>query len=49
MCRLNLKPGRYVYKFIVDGEWMTDPAHPLKEDDGGGNINSVVVVEEEPE
>lgn len=22
---LKLKPGRYEYKFIVDGEWRSDP------------------------
>jgi 1,4-alpha-glucan branching enzyme len=23
--KVNLKPGRYEYKFIVDGSWMNDP------------------------
>jgi 1,4-alpha-glucan branching enzyme len=23
--KLNLKPGRYEYKFVVDGSWMNDP------------------------
>jgi 1,4-alpha-glucan branching enzyme len=23
--RVNLQPGRYEYKFIVDGEWQVDP------------------------
>jgi 1,4-alpha-glucan branching enzyme len=27
---LPLTPGRYQYKFVVDGEWMTDPANPIK-------------------
>lgn len=24
--RISLQPGRYLYKFIVDGEWIVDPA-----------------------
>jgi len=27
---LPLAPGRYQYKFVVDGEWTTDPANPIK-------------------
>lgn len=23
--KANLKPGRYEYKFVVDGSWITDP------------------------
>ena len=25
---VNLKPGRYQYKFVVDGKWIKDPANP---------------------
>jgi hypothetical protein len=39
VCRVDLLPGRYTYKFVVDGIWMTDPVNPLDEDDGNGNIN----------
>ncbi|MCX7904812.1 MAG: hypothetical protein N2486_09925, partial [Caloramator sp.] len=28
---LQLKPGKYLYKFIVDGNWMTDPLNSRKE------------------
>lgn len=43
--RTKLAPGRYVYKFILDGgNWMTDPANPATEDDGKGIVNSVLVV-----
>ena len=24
--KLDLKPGRYEYKFLVDGNWMNDPS-----------------------
>ncbi len=23
--KVNLKPGRYEYKFLVDGSWLNDP------------------------
>jgi len=41
---LQLAGGKQTYKFIVDGKWMTDPDNPLTEDDGYGNINSVLFV-----
>jgi|GEM_PF-787325 len=42
ICRVDLKPGKHLYKFIVDGHWITDPANPTIEDDGRGNTNSVI-------
>jgi hypothetical protein len=39
---LNLKPGKYAYKFIVDGRWITDPYNKLRERDGAGGYNSIV-------
>ncbi|HKP86525.1 MAG TPA: DUF3471 domain-containing protein [Blastocatellia bacterium] len=44
VCRIDLLPGKYTYKFVVDGIWMTDPGNPAEEDDGSGNINSVLIV-----
>ncbi len=41
---LELPPGKHYYKYIVDGEWMVDPQNPLKEQDGHGNLNSVLLV-----
>lgn len=38
---VKLKPGKYWYKFIVDGNWQTDSDNTLCENDGQGNINSV--------
>lgn len=38
---LRLKPGKYWYKFIVDGQWMVDEDNALRENDGMGNTNSV--------
>jgi CubicO group peptidase (beta-lactamase class C family) len=43
VCRVNLEPGKYFYKFIVDGDWIIDPANPVTEGDGNGNTNSVLV------
>ena len=43
---VKLAPGRYAYKFVVDGLWLIDPGNPAREPDGGGNVNSVVVVKE---
>lgn len=41
---LMLTGGKHLYKFIVDGEWFTDPANHLKETDRNGNVNSVLIV-----
>ena len=38
---LKLGPGKYWYKFIVDGNWTVDSDNQIKENDGLGNINSV--------
>lgn len=39
---INLEPGKYLYKFIVDGEWIKAPFNELKENDGYDNYNSVI-------
>ena len=41
-CRLDLEPGTYQYKFIIDGVWILDPANPESTYDG--NHNSVLIV-----
>jgi hypothetical protein len=33
--------GTYQYKFIVDGNWITDPTNQMTVDDGMGHTNSV--------
>jgi serine protease AprX len=41
----GLAPGRYRYKFLVDGiHAVDDPENPLKEPDGYGGLNSVLVI-----
>lgn len=46
VCRIDLGPGTYAYKLIVDGNWLLDPANPVTEDDEAGNKNSIIVIEE---
>ena len=42
---LNLSPGRYEYKFVIDGvKWVPDPRNPNSVADGFEGQNSVVVV-----
>jgi chromosome partitioning protein len=41
---LNLEPGRYLYRFVVDGNWQSDPLNTSVEPCPGG-YNSVLVVE----
>ena len=43
--KLNLKPGRYRYKFLIDGtKWIPDPKAKEFVDDGFGGKCSVIVV-----
>lgn len=46
VCRLDLAPNRYAYKFVVDGNWLLDPANPDTEEDEYGNLNSVLIIKE---
>ena len=41
-----LDPGRYEYKFYVDGREVVDPANPVKVPNGMGDFNSVRIIEE---
>ncbi len=40
IARVHLKPGKYFYKYIVDGNWIYDVQNNLREDDGYGSFNS---------
>jgi len=42
---LELAPGEYEYKFVVDGTWIEDPANPEFISDPYGGKNSVLTVE----
>jgi cyclomaltodextrinase / maltogenic alpha-amylase / neopullulanase len=41
---MNLAPGQYGYKFVIDGSWTQDEANPQSNDDGFGGKNSLVDV-----
>jgi serine protease AprX len=41
----NLQPGKYRYKFVVNGEnWIEDHLNGMKEEDGYGGFNSILHV-----
>jgi type 1 glutamine amidotransferase len=41
---LTLKPGKYEYKFVVDGKWIADPNNKNTVWNSLGSQNSVVEV-----
>ena len=41
---LMLAPGRYEYKFKVDGHWRCDPENQAQCDNVHGTTNSVIIV-----
>ena len=44
---LPFAPGKYAYKFVVDGSWLEDPNAAEFVDDGFGGKNSVLTVTED--
>lgn len=40
-----LGPGNYQYKFIVDGQWITDPANPLTVSNNHVKGNSYLIID----
>jgi hypothetical protein len=40
--RVYLQPGKCLYKFVVDGQWITDPGNDLWEQNEYGTGNSVL-------
>jgi 5'-AMP-activated protein kinase regulatory beta subunit len=43
---VNLAPGRYQYRYVVDGRWQSDPANALTEPSPYGGDNSVLILDE---
>ena len=44
-CSISLKPGRYEYKFVLNGgDWITDPKAKEQCPDGKGGVNCVLHV-----
>lgn len=39
---INLEPGKYLYKYIIDGNWIRDPNNNIREEDGYKDYNSVM-------
>jgi enterochelin esterase-like enzyme len=44
VCRIDLAPGKYTYRFLVDGVGLLDPTNPATEDDGNGHVDSVIII-----
>ena len=42
--RIQLVPGEYEYKFVVDGEWRLDAANPNFVPNDFGTLNSLLTV-----
>ena len=45
---LDLEPGQWLYKFVVDGQWVQDPASDDHDADGQGGQHSFVFVGDGP-
>lgn len=45
---LVLQPGRYEYRFVVDGQWIDDPRAREKATNEFGGCNSVLVIAQPP-
>ncbi|MCC6906943.1 MAG: AAA family ATPase [Phycisphaerales bacterium] len=44
---LTLPPGRYRYRFVVDGHWIIDPDNPRTEPSAAGQLHSLLTVAED--
>ena len=42
--KMQLAPGEYEYKFVVDGEWIVDSEAPAQRINAFGTANSVVSI-----
>ena len=42
--RLNLDSGKYRYRFVIDGNWVEDPANPLTQLNTYGTLDSLLEV-----
>ncbi len=41
---VELDPGRYEYKYFIDGKEILDPANPVTAPNGIGGFNSIIVI-----
>jgi len=44
VCHVDLAPGKYTYKFLVDGIGLNDPSNSATEADSNGIVDSVIVI-----
>ncbi len=44
VCRIDLAPGKYTYRFLVDGVGLNDPTNSATEDDRNGHTDSVIII-----
>lgn len=42
---VDLQPGYYEYKFVVDGRWILDEENPSFSANDFGTLNSVITIE----
>lgn len=42
--RVNLSPGEYQYRYVVDGDWWNDPASSERAPNGFGSFNDTLHV-----
>lgn len=40
--KIKLQPGKYYYKYVIDGKWANDPNNLIKERDGNWGLNSII-------
>ena len=45
---VDLSPGQWLYKFVVDGQWIADPASTDNDADGNGGRHSFLFVGDGP-
>jgi chromosome partitioning protein len=45
---LRLEPGRYRYRYVVDGTWQSDPLNPAVDPSPFGGHDSLVILEAPP-
>jgi chromosome partitioning protein len=41
---VDIPPGRYRYRLVIDGQWVKDPHNPMTETNPFGELNSVLEV-----
>ena len=42
IAKIKLVPGKYTYKYIIDGKWKEDPNNYIRERDLNGGYNTVI-------